>query len=128
MTDEQKEIRRKRSKLWRENNKDKYNADAKTYRENNRDYYTNKATARNRTILRGFTQERYDAVIIEQEYKCAICGTPRSELSQDFAADHNHTTNEPRGLLCKSCNVGLGMFRDSISNLASAIEYLDKYK
>lgn len=38
--------------------------------------------------------------------------------------DHNHATGEFRGWLCRSCNVGLGYFRDNAEYLASAIKYL----
>ena len=38
--------------------------------------------------------------------------------------DHNHMTNEPRGILCANCNTALGLFKDSPSVLRKAEEYL----
>jgi hypothetical protein len=38
--------------------------------------------------------------------------------------DHCHVTGLWRGGLCRKCNSGLGMFKDSIKNLMSAIDYL----
>lgn len=59
---------------------------------------------------------------LEQNCKCAICST--SVDIEDTAIDHNHETGEFRGLLCKICNRGLGMFKDSPSIIMSAYEYL----
>lgn len=56
-----------------------------------------------------------------QGHKCAICKqTPNHTLH----ADHNHATGEVRGLLCRQCNLALGGFKDSITNLSAAIAYI----
>ena len=52
---------------------------------------------------------------------CEICGDPDADH-----IDHNHATGEVRGLLCGACNVGLGMFQDSIRNMAAAVDYLTR--
>ena len=54
---------------------------------------------------------------------CEICGgtTHRKHL----AIDHNHKTGIIRGMLCDSCNQGLGKFKDSVYLLQSAINYLE---
>ena len=57
-----------------------------------------------------------------QGCKCAICRSD-VELMQS-AIDHNHNTGAFRGILCKTCNRALGMFRDDPKILQSAIEYL----
>lgn len=74
----------------------------------------------------GITVERYETMLAEQDERCAICrtGTPgRGRIY--FFVDHDHVTNEVRGLLCGDCNTGLGMFRDSPEALRSAILYLN---
>jgi len=72
----------------------------------------------------GWTQEKYKEAFEKQKGLCAIC---RKSSIKKLAGDHNHSTNETRGLLCHTCNVGLGMFYDDICLLASAIEYLKTY-
>jgi hypothetical protein len=57
-----------------------------------------------------------------QDCKCAICKSDISLL--DSAIDHNHKTMEFRGVLCKTCNRALGLFRDSTDILSNAVNYL----
>jgi DNA-directed RNA polymerase subunit RPC12/RpoP len=80
----------------------------------------------NRYKISGFTQEEYDEKLKQQEYKCAICGTSDSG-PMAFHADHDHKTGQKRGVLCHKCNTGLGLLKDSIEVLCSAIEYLNHY-
>jgi 5-methylcytosine-specific restriction endonuclease McrA len=67
----------------------------------------------------GITYEEYEDMLRQQEGKCVICGEVRL-----LHVDHCHKTNRVRGLLCSSCNGGLGMFKDNKQTLAKAIEYL----
>src|SRR5208337_4132598 len=60
-----------------------------------------------------------------QQGKCAIC---ERGLVGRGDSDHDHETGEWRGVLCNSCNRGLGFFGDSISTLESALKYLAKWK
>jgi len=70
------------------------------------------------------TIEEYVLMFEKQNGCCKICGTHQSKLKRALAVDHNHNTNEIRGLLCDTCNKGLGMFHDDINHLLNAIEYL----
>ncbi len=54
---------------------------------------------------------------------CMICQRP-FEGRTEPSVDHDHTTTKVRGLLCTTCNFGLGSFKDDPSLLASAIQYL----
>lgn len=60
----------------------------------------------------------------DQAGMCAICGEFLSKETKHVMVDHCHETNRIRGLLCRRCNIGLGMFKDSIRNLKEAINYL----
>lgn len=52
---------------------------------------------------------------------CAICGV---RPDRSLALDHCHKTGKLRGLLCFSCNVALGHFKDDPKLLRKAIRYL----
>ena len=54
----------------------------------------------------GITVEEYDALLAAQDGCCAICRKPPREGSRLYV-DHDHETNQVRGLLCPSCNTSL---------------------
>lgn len=60
--------------------------------------------------------------------RCGICGVPQLELMQHLAMDHNHTTGEFRGWLCRRCNTALGLLGDNEELLIDAIHYLMSYE
>lgn len=62
-----------------------------------------------------------------QGRRCAICETMDSG-PRDWCVDHDHVTNQFRGILCARCNLGLGQFKDSQLSLYKAIEYLKKFE
>ena len=79
----------------------------------------------------GISMEDYAKLLASQNYVCAICGGKQVEgkgLNGTLSVDHNHDTGEVRGLLCQTCNLGLGAFKDNITLLAIASEYLKKYE
>ena len=58
---------------------------------------------------------------------CEICGVHYGFIGRDgLHIDHKHGTKEVRGLLCFSCNTGLGKFRDQVELLNKAAKYLSK--
>lgn len=66
-------------------------------------------------------------LLYKQNNQCAICKTINPG-KKGWQIDHCHTTNEIRGILCSSCNLGLGLFKDNIKILWNAIKYLLKGK
>ena len=69
--------------------------------------------------------EDYNKLLLEQNNKCAICGTEKCSSGKRMAVDHSHISDKVRGLLCKNCNIGIGMFFDNVAFLKNAIEYLE---
>lgn len=87
-----------------------------------------KATARSRY---GVEWEQVEQDFEDQGRGCAICKTPlvlEIQTAQNKATtvriDHDHATGKYRGLLCDSCNVGLGRFKDRADLLVAAANYL----
>lgn len=77
----------------------------------------------------GVLREDYDRLLAEQLGVCKICGEPPTGDSNQrrvhLCVDHDHVTDEVRGLLCDWCNTGLARFRDDPKLLLSAIRYIN---
>ena len=71
--------------------------------------------------LYGITFEDYQDMVSSQHGDCAICGLPTEELH----VDHDHESGKVRGLLCKKCNMGIGLLGDSLNVLKKPIQYLE---
>lgn len=73
----------------------------------------------------GISHVEYDRMLDLQGGVCAICKSNKSGSRwESFNIDHDHETGQIRGLLCSSCNMGLGMFRDRADLLIEAAKYL----
>lgn len=90
------------------------------------------ATDRRNVLLKlkyGITAQEYAELHAKQNGLCAICKQPESRISGGtvckLSVDHCHTTDKIRGLLCHSCNHGLGYFKDNATNLRIAAVYLE---
>ncbi len=81
----------------------------------------------------GIDLEGYNDLFEKQNGVCAICGKPpdidygKTRVGR-LCVDHDHHTGKLRGLLCHGCNVSLGFFKDDISILQKAIDYIKKNK
>jgi hypothetical protein len=77
----------------------------------------------------GITLEVYNKMLLDQDYKCAICKISETEIKHKrntyFAVDHCHKTGKVRGLLCNNCNCILGFINDDTEHLNNAIKYLE---
>ena len=72
----------------------------------------------------------YYKLVEKQNNKCSICNKEETILykgkPKQLCIDHCHKTGKIRGLLCCSCNIGLGKFKDSTRVLNDAIKYLEE--
>lgn len=73
----------------------------------------------------GITVEEYERLLASQNGVCAICeGTSIQKNRKFLYVDHCHTTGNVRGILCYSCNLGIGNFQDDTRKMEKAIYYL----
>jgi hypothetical protein len=68
----------------------------------------------------------YDKLIKDQCGVCAICGM--APKRRKLSLDHDHYTGKVRGLLCNSCNIGIGCFVDDPIRMRKAADYIENNK
>lgn len=102
------------------------------YREENRTHINELARKRYSTDGRwekqlrdrfNISSETYWKMHADQKGLCKICKKPQC-VGTKLDVDHDHKNKQVRGLLCRHCNAGLGLFDDSIRLLEEAIKYL----
>lgn len=80
----------------------------------------------------GISIDQYNEMLLSQKGCCAICNHPetasRSGKIKALAVDHCHETGNIRSLLCSTCNVGLGAYKDKPELLRQAAEYIEHHK
>jgi len=136
-TPEQQEARREYDRMRRAQDPERYRAKQRAnyhrWKEKHRD--VDRARQRlwayqNRTKRYGLTRAQYDELAFSQGHLCAICRKPETSLyrgkPRKLAVDHDHDTKVVRGLLCTTCNQGLGLFHDDVEKLRGAIAYLTR--
>jgi len=112
-----------RAKAWQERNPERYAEIQRRYVDSGR-----KALSVRRAHLKrkyGITLDDYRAMLEAQAGGCAICHAPEPE-GQSLHVDHDHDTGAVRGLLCFTCNAGIGMFAHDIDLLSAAVAYLHR--
>jgi prolyl-tRNA synthetase len=70
----------------------------------------------------GISQAEYDALMNRHGGRCWICKT------DDFGwkgpcVDHDHITNQVRGILCNTCNRAAGLLKENIFTMKAMIDY-----
>jgi hypothetical protein len=83
----------------------------------------------------GIRYDDYQSMYRTQAGKCAICGEVAKHTLEEGAGkgeklvvDHCHSSGQVRSLLCRSCNQGLGKFRDNPRILMQAAGYLQHHQ
>lgn len=117
-------IRNKRRKSYKKNRMSwvRYH---RFWRKTNYKRWMEIATESCRKSRYGLTKENFEDMIKKQNNKCAICNlvfiiTPR--------IDHCHKSNKIRGLLCNTCNSGIGLLKDNPKILRKAAQYIERNK
>jgi hypothetical protein len=74
----------------------------------------------------GVSPDDCEKMVRSQKGLCAICKEKPAGKRNYLQIDHNHVTGNVRGMLCNSCNTGLGLLKDNVKLLKNAIKYLLK--
>lgn len=72
----------------------------------------------------GITLNEFEDMVAAAKGKCMICRQPPSRKGFALAVDHDKETGIVRGVLCDSCNQGIGRFHHDIRLLRAAARYL----
>ena len=95
------------------------------YAEHRQKYYER---CRDRDLRKyGMTHQCYERMLATQDYGCRLCGAGVwEEPHHVLCVDHDHSTGQVRGLLCRRCNKALGGFRDDPQLLVNAALYIQR--
>jgi len=113
---------------WAKRNPDRVNANNKRWREANPEKMALARKRANVRFLYGLAPDEYEAMT---SAGCAVCGSHNR-----LHVDHDHSCcdgrsrgcgNCVRGILCSTCNTGIGFLRDDPALLRKAIAYLEGY-
>ncbi|MEV2211282.1 endonuclease VII domain-containing protein [Streptomyces sp. NPDC050997] len=88
-----------------------------------------------RRAMYGTEPEDFLRMLEDQGNCCAVCGVGFADDNRS-QVDHDHSCCPGkkscgecvRGLLCNSCNNGLGRFKDSVNHLRAAVSYLESFQ
>lgn len=134
-----KELERQRVRAWKIAHPERtYAATKRSWRERNPEAAErarqawerrNPTYERDRIMLKkyGITAARFAEMVATQQNRCAICDGEFTD-SHGRHVDHDHATGKVRAILCRMCNSGLGMLRESERVLLRAIAYLKEHK
>lgn len=109
-------------------NKDKYTVTGRTSLCKTCTAIRTKKTRKSRQLQ--IKAKRYNITLSEVSElakikSCQICGNDFSK-HREAHIDHCHTTGKVRGVLCRTCNLGIGHLKDDVVILKKAIKYLSK--
>lgn len=135
------EKRKEYKRLWQKQNKDKVRKARDKYlnknraliarrsqewRKNNPQKLKERRPHWSRKGLYGISENEYNSKFQSQNGRCAICNHKHIEGKRtSLVVDHCHATGKFRGLLCQSCNRGIGLIGECKIKLSNAIKYLE---
>lgn len=91
----------------------------------NKNYCIEHAAWRGKYYSHGLQLDGRLMLYARQNGSCAICMTEESDPMR-LSVDHDHKTGNVRGLLCRTCNSGIGHFRDDCRILSNALKYVEE--
>lgn len=141
MIESAKEKARRYAKVYYQANRERLIAEAKQRYQANREHLLERGRVnRERPEVRsrkaclslrklyGITLAQYHQMLDAQGHRCAICSAHASEVTKGkLFVDHAHLTGRVRQLLCSRCNMAIGLFREDISAIQAAADYIKKH-
>ena len=136
------------SKYWRKNNPAKYQITIAATAKRNRELYASDPDYRKAQLAHarkyrlalppeirsqqgwrnhvvtyhGISWDDYCKWVDKHDGRCDCCRKEKKRLE----IDHDHDTKVIRGLLCRSCNSGLGLLGDNITGIRLVTKYLKR--
>lgn len=104
---------------WHSENKGRQNALSRGRYSKNRVSVLEKQREKYIKNTFGISVNKYDSYF--ENAVCSICG-----IDSSLVLDHCHETGKIRGVLCRACNMALGLLGDNINGLRKAVEYLNE--
>ena len=130
MTDERRAKMKENSARWNRNNPEKRAAISRAWKLRNPEkvkanLVRYKVSAKAKRARLAADRKRMYGIDADEQARliadgCGICGEVAAHI------DHCHSTGKVRGGLCRSCNLGLGHFKDAPERLIAAVRYLIK--
>lgn len=122
-----REKRKEMNKVWMAQNKDRFRVTRKKWEEENVGRMMFGKRKHKLKMKYGLTPEQWDEMYKAQDGLCKICKNPPPQ-GKRLHVDHDHATKVVRGLLCPTCNMGVGSFLDNPERLREAAQYLENAK
>jgi hypothetical protein len=78
----------------------------------------------NKKYLYGITKEQFMEIVEAQGFRCGSCGDDAKGYEHTLNVDHDHYTNEIRGIICSGCNSAAHWLDDSPEKAKKLADYL----
>lgn len=127
-TDSLKDYKRRKQNEYYQRDKEKFKERSKNFRNKNLELVKHVCKKSKYYSRYGITFEELLERLKNQNNKCPCCNTEITLTGKRATAvvDHCHSSGRVRGLLCTTCNSGLGMAKDNKEILFNMIKYLEK--
>ena len=114
------DCKRARQRTWMSENRERSNSRYRRWSKKQAPHYEQK---RQIEYKYGITNAEFDAMLARQYGRCLGC---QKDITHKPFVDHDHATGKVRGLLCNTCNSGLGMTKDDPQVLRRLMVYLER--
>lgn len=119
------------SKARRDANPERERERTRAYRLEHLAEESARAVARRRTKTYGLAPGRWEAMLVQQHGRCAVCerefvAEPHVDHDRSCCPGRTSCGKCVRSLLCANCNKALGLFYEDTKILARAISYLER--